>query len=82
MPIRRTIQRDEAALERWRAEVWPELLRRAWRERRVLVFEDESGFYLLPGLVRIYPPEAQTSRPPRGVNARSAGGHGRDDVRR
>lgn len=60
MPIRRAIQRDEAAIERWRAEVWPDLLRRARRERRVLVFEDESGFYLLPGLVRTYAPEAQT----------------------
>jgi transposase len=60
VPIRRAIQRDEPAIQRWRAEVWPELLRRARRERRVLVFEDESGFYLLPGLVRTYAPEAQT----------------------
>jgi transposase len=60
MPIRRAIQRDEQAIERWRTEVWPELLRRARRERRVLVFEDESGFYLLPGLVRTYAPEGQT----------------------
>lgn len=60
MPIRRAIQRDEEAIERWRKTVWPELLRRAKRERRVLVFEDESGFYLLPGVVRTYAPEAQT----------------------
>ena len=60
MPIRRAIQRDEQAIQRWRAEVWPELLKRARRERRVLVFEDESGFYLLPGLVRTYAPEGQT----------------------
>ena len=60
MPIRRAIQRNEAAVERWRAEVWPDLLQRARRERRVLVFEDESGFYLLPGLVRTYAPEAHT----------------------
>src|SRR5262245_23744732 len=60
MPIRRAIQRDEDAIRHWRAEVWPELRRRARRERRVLVFEDESGFYLLPGLVRTYAPEAQT----------------------
>ena len=60
MPIRRAIQRDEDAIRRWRADVWPDLLRRARRERRVLVFEDESGFYLLPGLVRTYAPEAQT----------------------
>lgn len=60
VPIRRAIQRDEEAIRRWRAEVWPDLQRRACRERRVLLFEDESGFYLLPGVVRTYSPEAQT----------------------
>jgi transposase len=60
LPIRRAIQRDEEAIQRWRAEVWPELLRQARRERRVLVFADESGFYLLPGVVRPYAPEGQT----------------------
>jgi transposase len=60
VPIRRAIQRDEGAIQRWRDEVWPELQRRARRERRVLVFEDESGFYLLPGLVRTYAPAAHT----------------------
>jgi transposase len=60
VPIKRAIQRDEKAIKRWRAEVWPELLSRVRRERRVLVFEDESGFYLLPGLVRTYAPEAHT----------------------
>jgi transposase len=60
VPIRRAIQRDEDAIRRWRKEVWPDLRRRAQRERRVLVFEDESGLYLLPGLVRTYAPEART----------------------
>lgn len=60
VPIKRATQRDEDAIRRWRVEVWPELLGGATRERRVLVFEDESGFYLLPGLVRTYSPEAQT----------------------
>lgn len=60
VPIRRAIQRDEESVRRWRDEVWPDLQRRARRERRVLVFEDESGFYLLPGVVRTYAPEAQT----------------------
>src|SRR6266581_4113288 len=60
VPITRAIQRDEGAIRQWRDEVWPELQRRARRERRVLVFEDESGFYLLPGLVRTYAPEAMT----------------------
>jgi transposase len=60
VPIRRAIQRDEDAIRRWRDEAWPKLRQRARREHRVLVFEDESGFYLLPGVVRTYAPEAQT----------------------
>jgi transposase len=60
VPIRRAIQRDEDAIRCWRQEVWPELQRRARRERRVLAFEDESGFYLLPGVVRTYAPRADT----------------------
>jgi transposase len=59
-PITRAAQRDEEAVERWRAEVWPELRARARRERRVLVFVDESGFYLLPGVVKTYSPEGLT----------------------
>jgi transposase len=60
LPIRRALQRDEPAIRRWRDEVWPKLLDQARKERRVLIFEDESGFYLLPGLVRTYAPRART----------------------
>jgi DDE superfamily endonuclease/Winged helix-turn helix len=60
VPIKRAIQRDEEAIERWRDEVWPELQRRARREHRTVVREDESGFYLLPGVVRTYAPEGLT----------------------
>ena len=59
-PIRRAVQRDERAIASWRREVWPELLGRARQERRALVFEDEAGFYLLPGLVRTYAPAGRT----------------------
>jgi transposase len=59
-PIKRAIQRDDAAIRRWRDETWPELLGRARRESRALVFEDESGFYLLPGVVKTYAPEGLT----------------------
>jgi hypothetical protein len=59
-PIRRTLQRDEAAIQQWRSHVWPELQRRARRARHTLVLEDESGFYLLPGIVRTYAPETCT----------------------
>lgn len=59
-PIRRVIQRDEAAIEHWRRAVWHELLGQAREERWVLVFVDESGFYLLPGVVKTYAPEGRT----------------------
>jgi transposase len=54
VPITRAIQRDEEEIQRWRDQVWPELKRRARRERRTLVFVDESGFYLLPSVVKTY----------------------------
>jgi transposase len=60
VPITRARQRDEAAIERWRAASWPALRDRARRERRALVFVDESGFYLLPGVVKTYRPRGQT----------------------
>src|SRR5262245_10622230 len=60
VPITRALQRDEQAIARWRDEAWPALRERARRERRALVFVDESGFYLLPGVVKAYGPEGQT----------------------
>ena len=58
--VLRAIQRDEQEIEQWRVEVWPRLKAEARRERRALVFVDESGFYLLPGKVRTYAPEGNT----------------------
>jgi transposase len=60
VPITRAIQRDEEAIERWRVESWPVLLEKARRERRTLVFVDESGFYLLPAVVKTYAPKGRT----------------------
>lgn len=60
VPITRAIQRDEEAIAGWRAETWPALKARADREHRTLVFVDESGFYLLPGVVKTYAPKGQT----------------------
>jgi transposase len=59
-PITRAAQRDEEAIERWRRETWPDLVRQAQCERRVLVFADEAGFYCLPGVVRTYAPIGKT----------------------
>jgi transposase len=57
VPLVRAIQRDEAAIRRWCAEVWPRIKQQARQEDRRLVFIDESGFYLLPALVRTYGPK-------------------------
>lgn len=59
-PIRRAAQRDEAAIAQWRRETWPRLLAEAKAERRTLVFVDETGFYLLPSVVKTYAPRAHT----------------------
>jgi transposase len=55
-PVVRAAQRDARAIETWRREVWPDVKKRAEKERRTIVFVDESGFYLLPGRVRTYAP--------------------------
>jgi transposase len=60
VPIKRAIQRDETAIQLWRHETWPEVQQRAAHERRTLVFTDESGFYLLAGIVKTYSPAGQT----------------------
>jgi transposase len=60
VPITRAIQQDHEAIERWRVESWPALQEKAHRERRGLVFVDESGFYLLPGVVKTYAPRGET----------------------
>lgn len=59
-PLRRAAQRDEALIVHWCTAVWPELKQRARQERRTLVFVDEAGFYLLPGVVKTYAPCSQT----------------------
>lgn len=59
-PIERATQRDETEIHRWRNEVWLEMKKKAQLERRILVFVDESGFYLLPAAIRTYAPRGQT----------------------
>src|ERR1051326_4782531 len=60
VPITRALQRDEEAITHWRIHMWPLLKEKARRERRHLVFVDESGFYLLPSVVKTYAPRGQT----------------------
>jgi transposase len=60
IPVTRAIQRDEEAIEQWRLHRWPALKEKARHERRHLIFVDESGFYLLPSVVKTYAPRGQT----------------------
>lgn len=60
IPLTRALQRDEEAIRRWREERWPQLRQQAYQECRTPVFIDESGFYLLPGVVRTYAPQGMT----------------------
>lgn len=60
VPITRAIQRDEEAIAHWRKHDWPQLKRIATRQGRTLAFVDESGFYLLPGVVKTYGPVGRT----------------------
>lgn len=60
VPVTRAIQRNEDAIGHWVQTVWPRLWKRALEEERTLILEDESGFYLLPGVVRTYAPRGIT----------------------
>jgi len=62
VPVVEAIQSDPVAIEHWRVEVWPEVKKRAKKERRTLVSIDESGFYLLPQVVRTYAPKGLRPR--------------------
>jgi transposase len=57
VPLTRALQRDEQVIEHWRVEVWPQIRERAQKEHQTPVFVDESGFYLLPGIVKTYGPK-------------------------
>ncbi len=59
-PVRRATQRDDAEVDRWWRERWPELKRLAEAEGRTIVFVDEAGFYLLPAVVRTYARRGRT----------------------
>jgi transposase len=59
-PARRAREADPQALERWKAQRWPQLVAQAEREGRVIVFVDESGFSQRPARKRTWAPRGQT----------------------
>jgi transposase len=60
IPLTQALQRNDAEIETWCRETWPHLKHIAHRQHRTLVFVDESGFYLLPGVVKTYAPKGRT----------------------
>jgi Winged helix-turn helix/DDE superfamily endonuclease len=58
-PERRAVERDEAAIARWKREDWPRI-KKAARRGAHLVFVDESGFLLIPNVRRTWAPRGQT----------------------
>jgi hypothetical protein len=53
-PQRRAEQRDEEAIDNWKQKKWPSLKKGALKEGRTIVFCEQSGFYMLPMVVRTY----------------------------
>jgi transposase len=59
-PERRSRQRDEQAIQKWRDEKWPEIKKKADQEGVTILLADESAFYTLPAVVRTWAPVGQT----------------------
>jgi transposase len=59
-PVCRARQRDEAGIRRWKRVEWPRIKERARRERRTLVFIDETGLSEKPHRARTWAPKGQT----------------------
>jgi transposase len=59
-PQRRAKERDEAAIDHWRRQELPKIIRRARRRKAHLVFLDESGFRLTPTVRRTLAPRGKT----------------------
>jgi transposase len=59
-PHRRTRERDEVAIARWKNDTFPEIARAARERGAHLVFLDESGYMLTPTVRRTWAPIGQT----------------------
>src|SRR5260370_22252576 len=59
-PQRRARERDDAAIDRWRRDAFPRILREAQQRGAHLAFLDESGFFLLAAVRRTWGPQGQT----------------------
>lgn len=59
-PLKRARERKEDKITEWKKEKWPEILKRAHREKRTIVFVDESGLSMRPARKSTWAPEGET----------------------
>jgi len=59
-PSVRALERDEGAIKRWKQTRWPALKKSAAKQRRIVVFIDESGLSERPTRVRTWAPNGET----------------------
>jgi transposase len=59
-PQKRARERNLKEVERWVADDWPRILRRAYQRRARIALLDESGFLLAPVVRRTMAPRGQT----------------------
>jgi transposase len=59
-PGKKALERDEAAIDRWREVEWPRILRNARRRNAIVCFQDETGISLKPSIRATWAPRGQT----------------------
>jgi len=59
-PKRQARERDAAKITEWKEQRWPQLKAMAQKERRTIVFVDESGLTQKPAAKSTWAPEGQT----------------------
>ena len=59
-PAGRALERNEAAIRRWKRERWPELKKSAELQGHTIIFVDESGLSERPQRYRTWAPRGQT----------------------
>lgn len=59
-PASRALERNEAAIQRWKRERWPTQKKNAESKGQTIVFVDESGLSQRPHRVRTWAPRGQT----------------------
>lgn len=59
-PTRRARERDEQKIQRWKDEQWSRIKAKARKEKRTIVFIDESGLTQKPAAKSTWAPEGET----------------------